>query len=402
MKVYLLLALVAAAITYLTVPAVRHLALSTHAITPVRARDVHTRPVPRLGGVAMFLGLAVAMVVASQIPYLERVFTHSSQAWGILGAAALLTALGVADDLWDLDWVTKLAGQVLAAGFMAWNGVVLFSLPVFGLTIGSSTFSLAVTVLVVIVMINAVNFVDGLDGLAAGVLAIAGVAFFAYAYLLTRDTSPGDYASLATAVVAILVGVCVGFLPHNVHPASIFMGDCGSMVLGQTFAAAAILVTGNVDPGEVAGRQLVPAFVPILLPVAVLMLPLTDMVLAVTRRMRAGTSPFAPDRLHLHHRLLALGHSHVRAVLTMYLWAAVVAFSVAALVVFPPRTVAVGAAVAVAVAVAVTVNLLPGLRGHRDPAADPPDDADGAARAGSGTAGPRPAATRPETPVESA
>lgn len=372
MKVYLLLALIAAAVTYLMTPVVRHVALSTRAITPVRARDVHIRPVPRLGGVAMFLGLAVGTLVASQIPYLERVFTASSQAWGILGAALLLTALGVADDLWDLDWVTKLAGQVLAAGFMAWNGVVLFSLPVFGLTIGSSTFSLAITVLVVIVMINAVNFVDGLDGLAAGVLAIAGLAFFAYTYLLTRDVSPGDYASLATAVVAILVGVCVGFLPHNFHPASIFMGDCGSMVLGQTFAAAAILVTGNVDPGEVASRQLVPVFLPILLPVAVLLLPLTDMLLAVTRRMRAGKSPFAPDRMHLHHRLLDLGRSHVRAVLTMYLWAAVIAFSVAALVVLPPRTVAIGAAVATAAAVALTFALLPGLRRGRAAAAQTP------------------------------
>ena len=365
MKVYLLLALIAAAVTFVAVPVVRHVALRTRTLTPVRARDVHSVPVARLGGVAMTTGIAVAMLVGSQIPYLSRVFTGSTQATGILAAALMLTILGVVDDLWDLDWFTKLAGQLLAAGVMAWNGVQLYSLPIFGLTIGSSLFSLVLTMLVVVAMVNAVNFVDGLDGLAAGVLAIGGGAFFIYAYLLTRDVSPGDYASLATAVIAILVGVCVGFLAHNFHPATIFMGDCGAMVLGQMFAAAAILVTGNVDPGEVSSRQLVPAFLPIVLPFAVLLLPLTDMALAVMRRLRKGQSPFAPDRMHLHHRLLALGHSHVRAVLTMYLWAAVIAFSAAALVVFPPHLVAIGFVIATALAIVLTINLLPGLRAGR-------------------------------------
>lgn len=365
MRVYLLLALVAATVTYVMVPVVRHVALTTRTLTPVRARDVHTRPVPRLGGLAITVGIVVAMLLATRIPYLERVFLGSTQAAGILVAAILLTMLGVLDDLWDLDWYAKLAGQLLAAGFMAWNGVQLHSLPVFGLTIGSSFSSLALTMLVVVVTINAVNFIDGLDGLAAGVLAIGGVAFFGYAYLLTRDVSPADYASLATAVIAILVGACLGFLVHNFHPATIFMGDCGSMVLGQMYAAAAILVTGHIDPGVAAQGRALPAFLPIVLPVAVLLLPLADMAIAVLRRMSKGRSPFAPDRMHLHHRLLELGRSHVRAVLTMYLWAAVIAFPVAALVVFPPRAVALGAAVAVAVAAAATVALLPGLRERR-------------------------------------
>ncbi|RPF25794.1 MraY family glycosyltransferase [Georgenia muralis] len=362
MRVYLLVLLTAAAVTFLTTPAVRRVALMTGALTPVRVRDVHTTPTPRLGGVAMLAGLAVAMVVASQVPFLHEEFYGTSMAWGILGGGTLVALLGVADDIWQLDWMTKLVGQVLAAGFMAWQGVQLITFPVFGLTIGSSRLSLVATVLAVVVAINAVNFVDGLDGLAAGMIAIGGGAFFLYTYLLTRDASPGNYANVATAVMAAVVGVTLGFLPHNFHPARIFMGDSGSMLLGLTVAGVAIVVTGRIDPAALSGSQVLPVFVPILLPVAVLLLPLVDMTLAVLRRLRAGQSPFKPDRLHLHHRLLDAGHSHTRAVLVMYLWTSVFAFAAVALAVYTPAQVAVGTAVAVALAVAVTYAQLPGLR----------------------------------------
>ncbi len=144
--------------------------------------------------------------------------------------------------------MAKLAGQVLAALVMAWGGVQLVTVPIAGVTIGSSYVSLVATVVVVVIAINAVNFVDGLDGLAAGMVAIGGLAFFTYTYVLARSASPGDYSSLATLILAVLVGACIGFLPHNVHPARIFMGDSGSMVLGLTIAAAAIIVTGQIDP----------------------------------------------------------------------------------------------------------------------------------------------------------
>ncbi|KAE8762483.1 MraY family glycosyltransferase, partial [Georgenia thermotolerans] len=362
MRVYLLVMLTAAAVTFLLTPIVRRLAHVTRAFTPVRARDVHTVPTARLGGVAMLGGLAAALIVGSQVPFLHAVFWDTSTAWAILGGATLVCLLGVADDIWDLDWMTKLVGQVLAAGLMAWQGVQLITFPVFGLTIGSSRLSLFATILVVVVCINAVNFVDGLDGLAAGMIAIGGGAFFFYTYLLTREAQPGNYANLATAVIAALVGVCLGFLPHNFNPARIFMGDSGSMLLGLVVAAAAIVVTGQIDPAAVSTGQVLPAYVPILLPVAVLLLPLLDMTLAVLRRVRAGHSPFHPDRMHLHHRLLALGHSHRRAVLIMYLWTTVFAFSAVALAVFSPLQVAVGAAVAIVAAAVVTYNQLPGLR----------------------------------------
>jgi len=363
-RVYLLVMLVAAVVTFLATPVALRLARATNALTPVRARDVHTTPTPRLGGLAMLAGFGVALLLASRVPFLEGVFS-TAQPWAILGGAALVSLLGVADDIWDLDWMTKLAGQVLAAGLIAWQGVQLITFPVFGLTIGSARLSLVATVLVVVVAINAVNFVDGLDGLAAGMVGIGGLAFFGYTYLLTREATPGDYSSLAAVVIAAVVGTCIGFLPHNFHPSRIFMGDSGSMFLGLTVAAAAITVTGQIDPATFSAGQVLPAFIPIILPVAVLLLPLLDMTLAVARRLRAGQSPFQADRMHLHHRLLEWGHSHRRAVLVMYLWTAVISFSAAALVVFDRRVVLAVSAVAVVVALLVTIGKLPGLRRTR-------------------------------------
>jgi UDP-GlcNAc:undecaprenyl-phosphate GlcNAc-1-phosphate transferase len=342
-RVYLLVMLVAAAVTYLTTPLARWLALRSGAITAVRDRDVHEVPIPRMGGVAMLLGMAVALVLASQMPFLAGEFTGASTAWAILGGAALVCLLGAADDIWELDWVTKLIGQVLAAGLMAGVGhIQLLALPLGEGTglIGSGWLSLAATVFVIVVAINAVNFVDGLDGLAAGLIAIGGSAFFMYTYLLTTQTSPLDHSNLATLVLAVLVGACLGFLPHNFYPARIFMGDSGAMLIGLSIAAAAILVTGQLNSlvtaqtgsVEVTARQQFPAFLPLLLPVAVLLLPLLDMGLAVVRRVGTGKSPFHADRRHLHHQLLQLGHTHRRAVLIMYLWTALFAFGGAALV----------------------------------------------------------------------
>lgn len=369
MRVYLLVMLTAAAVTFLTTPLVRRAALRLGAITPVRDRDVHVVPIPRLGGLAMFIGLAVALLIGSHVPFLEAAFEESGMILGVVVGAGLICLLGAADDIWDLDWMTKLVGQVLAAGIMAWFGVQLITFPVFGLTIGSARLSLFATVLVIVVAANAVNFVDGLDGLAAGTVAIGGGAFFVYAYLLTRAASPGDYSDIATAVIAALVGACLGFLPHNFHPARIFMGDSGAYFLGLTVAAAAIIVTGRIDPATISGQQALPAYVPILLPVAVLLLPLLDVTLAVIRRVSKGHSPFHPDRMHLHHRLLDLGHSQRRATLIMYLWTAVFSFSAVALAIWDPVSVAIGAGIAAVTAAVVTWTQLPGLRRRPAPVA---------------------------------
>ncbi len=388
MRIYLLLALVAAAVTYLMTPLARWLALRTGAITAVRDRDVHVTPIPRMGGVAMLLGMAVAIAFASRMPFLAAEFERST-AWAILGGAAMVCLLGAADDVWELDWFTKLVGQVLAAGLMAWLGQVqLFALPIAGQTIPSSTMSLVVTVLMVVIAMNAVNFVDGLDGLAAGLVAIGGTAFFVYTYLLTTDTPGESYANLATMMVAILVGACVGFLPHNFHPARIFMGDSGSMLIGLTIAAAAIHVTGQV--GDLPTRKGFPAFLPLLLPVAVLLLPLLDMVLAVLRRVGSGKSPFHPDRRHLHHRLLQLGHSHRRAVLIMYLWTSLFAFGGAALVRWTTTQVLWGLGVGMVVALVLTLGPLRGRRDRGAGGGGGGANDDGANGDGDGDGGPLP------------
>ena len=327
MREYLLVFVVAAVMTYVSTPFVRWLAIRSGAITAVRDRDIHTVPIPRLGGVAMLLGFMAALLVASRLPYLSQIF-RGGEMKGVLIGAVIVCAVGVLDDLRELDWLTKLAGQMIAAGVMAFYGVQLLSLPLFGVTVLPAPVLVTLTILTVIISSNAVNFIDGLDGLAAGVVAIAAVAFFSYAYLLSKTYDPPNVFSSATFITAALVGCCVGFLPHNFHPARLFMGDSGSLMLGLLLAAATITMTGNIDPGQVGGNPSVAILLPVVLPLAILSLPLLDVLLAVVRRTRAGRRPWAPDAEHLHHRMLRIGHTHVQAVLVLYLWAAVVALGV--------------------------------------------------------------------------
>lgn len=302
----------------------------------IRARDVHTQPTPRLGGIAMFLGILVAFAVASQVSWFHLVFVNPGPIYAILGAALIIVLIGVADDIWDLDWMTKLAGQIIAAGLLAWQGVQLVSLPIGGLTVGSAYMSLVLTVLAVVLVMNAVNFIDGLDGLVAGVAVIANGVFFIYSYILARVIGEAEYFNLASLISAILIGACLGFLPLNWHPAKLFMGDAGALLVGLLMATSAISVTSNIDPLSMhSGKLLAPAFIPILLPLAILVVPLIDFVLAVVRRLRAGKSPFSADRKHLHHRLLDMGHSHLHAVLIFYGWSGVIAIGGLLLMVVP-------------------------------------------------------------------
>lgn len=356
MHEYVLILIVAAGVTYLVTPFVRSLAVATGAFTAVRERDVHTTPIPRLGGVGIYLGFVAAALVARQLPYLGTLF-GDRQILGIVVAGAIMCFVGAFDDIRELDWITKLAGQALAAGFMAYTGTQLLSLPVFGVTVLPAPVLVAVTVLVVIVTTNAVNFIDGLDGLAAGIVGIAALSFFTYSYLVSRSFVPANVFSTATFVSAALIGCCAGFLPHNFHPARLFMGDSGALTLGLLLSAAMITITGNVNPGDVTANQATAAFLPVLVPLAVLLLPLLDMVLAVVRRTRAGQRPWHPDAQHLHHRMLKIGHGHRRAVLILYLWAAIIALGAVSFVIWDGWAPLVGVAVAAAVGVLLTLRL---------------------------------------------
>ncbi|WP_168627860.1 MULTISPECIES: MraY family glycosyltransferase [unclassified Cryobacterium] len=323
---YVLAGLIAAVVTFALSFVIWKLSSRFRLYPKIRERDVHTTPTPRLGGIAMFLGILVAMAVASQVSWFHLVFADPGQITAILSAAFIIVVIGVADDIWDLDWLTKLAGQMIAAGLLVWQGVQLVTLPVGGVTVVPPILGLVLTVIAVVAVMNAVNFIDGLDGLVAGVAIIANGVFFLYSYILARVVGEAEYFNLASLLSAVLVGACVGFLPLNWHPAKLFMGDAGSMLVGLLMATSAISVTGQVDPNSLdSGRILAPAFIPLLLPIAVLIVPLLDFSLAVLRRLRAGKSPFSADRKHLHHRLLDMGHTHLQAVLIFYAWSAVIA-----------------------------------------------------------------------------
>lgn len=356
MREYLLVFLVAAAVTYLLTVVAREIALRTGAVAGVRDRDVHAEPVPYLGGLAMLGGLVAAYVVARELPFLSNsapfVFEDTKT---VIIAGAMVCGVGVLDDIFDIDALMKLGGQLIAVGLLVYSGLQFSFFP----QPDGSQFSLdpaqgaLLTVVVVVATVNAVNFVDGLDGLAAGVVGIGAVAFFFFSYQLTvLNRLP--LATTGALLSAALAGACVGFIVHNFHPARVFMGDSGSMLIGLVLSATALTLTTQFTGDEItqgAGgstASLLPTLLPLALPVLILIVPLADLVMAVVRRTRAGRSPMAPDKQHLHHRLLEIGHSHRRAVAIMWLWAGLIAFSTvfASLYTGPPVWIGIGALLA--------------------------------------------------------
>lgn len=378
MKQYLFTIILTATITFVCTWAVWQLSLRFKLYPGIRERDVHTTPTPRLGGVAMFLGIAAAIAVSAANPFFAIMWVPPQTMWAVLGAALLIAVIGVIDDLWDLDWMIKLGAQFLAAGIITVvGGLQILALPLGDMIIFSSWLSIAVTMFAIVVVMNAVNFIDGLDGLVAGVCLISNGVFFAYSYILTRDTGASSYFNLASFLAAVAIGACLGFLPLNWSPAKLFMGDSGALVMGLLMATSAIALTGQMssaamDPEEFGRSQLLGAFIPILLPLVVIMLPLVDFGLAVFRRMRAGRSPFAPDRKHLHHRMLDLGHRDRDAVLIFYAWTAVISLAVLLMYVgsredWPGQYLPGVAFGVVGAAACLTVTLLPTPRAHSAP-----------------------------------
>jgi UDP-GlcNAc:undecaprenyl-phosphate GlcNAc-1-phosphate transferase len=357
---YAVVLLTAALVTYLATPVVRMAATRLRMMAAPRERDVHVIPTPRGGGVAMYLGVAAAILVATRLPVLHRTF-DDSQTIGVLIAGGLICLLGVLDDRWGLDALTKLTGQIAAAGVMVLFGVQLLYLflPVadIGTLILGPSVGVPATILLTVLTVNALNFIDGLDGLAAGVSAIAALAFFAYSYHLGL-VGYNDVASAPALITVVLAGACLGFLPHNFSPARIFMGDSGSMLVGLMLSAAAVSATGQADPQSFdSAASLLPLALPLLVPIAILFIPFVDLVMAVVRRTRKGRSPFSPDKMHLHHRLLSIGHSHRRAVLVMYFWAALLSFGAVTLSITGGRSelvIAIGALLVVGVVVVLS------------------------------------------------
>lgn len=337
MREYLLVLLIAAATTYLLSGLARKFAVWLGAVAMVRDRDVHTVPIPYFGGVAMLGGLLAAFIAANALPWLGRneIVSHDTRA--VLLGAAVICVVGILDDIFELPPIAKASGQVLAASVVVVNGVRVYWIPlpnsIISLDDGAAIF---LTVVVVFLCVNAINLVDGLDGLATGVVAIGSGAFFLYAYLLSYEQDLVR-ATTASLISVGTLGVCAGFLPHNVHKAKMFMGDSGSMLLGLLVASATVTLTGQIDPSKLQadGGNLLPAYLPLVLPVAALALPLLDLVMAYSRRIIAGKPWYKPDKQHIHHRLLRGGHSHAAAVGLMWLWSAVVAYGVIAIALWP-------------------------------------------------------------------
>jgi UDP-GlcNAc:undecaprenyl-phosphate GlcNAc-1-phosphate transferase len=360
---YLLVFLVAAVVSYLLCVVARELAMRMGAVAEVRDRDVHAVPIPYFGGIAMLGGLGAGFLVAHHLPFLSRSNVFDD-AGAVLIGGAIICAVGVLDDLIELDALTKLGGQILAAGYLVLNGVQLYSLNLPG--VGQFTLDTGQAILFSIVLVvgtvNAINFVDGLDGLAGGMVAIGAVAFFAFSYRLA-DVNGYTLAITAALLCACLAGACVGFLPHNFFPARIFMGDSGSMLLGLVLSGSALSLTGQFAAVQVnqtgdfdAGNWLA-ILLPILLPISILVVPFLDLMLAVVRRTRRGQMFYHPDKQHLHHRLLEFGHSQRVAVVIMWLWAALIAFGAVLVSLYASVLTVVVVAVCAAVTLVLTFAL---------------------------------------------
>ena len=322
MREYLVTVLLAAIITYLLTPLVRDLAIKAGAVTAIRSRDVHLEPTPRWGGLAMWLSMALTLVIVNYLPLVHKSF--GSEATGIFLSGTFILLLGLVDDRFDLDPITKFAGQALAAGILLIYGVQILWLPINGITTLPTNIGQLLTILFVMVVINAINFVDGLDGLATGIVMICAASFFAFSYLLAVINGL-NRAGAPSLITAVVIGLCLGFLPHNFQPAQIFMGDSGAMFLGLMVSASAITLTGQVDASAITEENGSSALLPLLLPFTVLAIPLLDFAMAILRRVKAGRSPFAADREHLHHRIMRFGLTQQRTTIVLYLWTAMFA-----------------------------------------------------------------------------
>ena len=290
--------ILALAISFACTPAVRMLAIKIKAVdVPKDNRRMHKVPIPRMGGLAIFAGFLVSVLFFVPL---------GTEFRSILIGALILVVLGIIDDIVALKPRTKFAGQIIAALIPALSGVSIHGIvnpfvPGQYSTLG--IFSIPFTVIWIVGITNAVNFIDGLDGLACGVSAIATVTMFIIAVLFGET-----YIAL---MMAALAGACLGFLPYNMNPAKIFMGDTGSMFLGYILATVSI-----------QGLFKFYAVISFAVPFILLGLPIFDTGFAIVRRLLKGQSPLQADRGHVHHRLIDLGFDQKQSVAILYAFSA--------------------------------------------------------------------------------
>ena len=287
-------ALVAFGIVVMLTPAVGGMARRLGVVDVPGGRRVNQLPVPRLGGIGLFLGMLVPALAFLHVGHQTR---------GLLLGAAIAVIVGIVDDFRGLPWFAKLGGQVAAAavatGFGIW--VNRFTFPFVGIHTLPASVGIPLTIIWIVAIMNMVNLLDGLDGLAAGVAAIAGVTFAVIALSLAKPE--------AAILSAIVFGACLGFLRHNFYPARIFMGDSGALLLG--FVLATVSVQGLLKTA---------ATVALFFPLLVLAVPIVDTTFVVARRLKHHQKVFEADQAHLHHRFLRRGFSEPRAAVTIWLW----------------------------------------------------------------------------------
>ena len=321
---YAIVLVVAAATTALCCWPARQLSLRVGYVAIPDDRKVHSRVTPYGGGAAMFLGFLVAMMVAAALPALRgpgSVFAGSSEPLGVVLAAAAIFAVGLIDDVREMSAPAKVAGQVLAASILYFLGVSLYEIkvPLAGFIVLGPSITPLIMAVWVILLTNAVNLIDGLDGLAAGVVAIGGGALAVYGLRL-QDTGVLQQSNIGPLIAVLACGVCLGFLPFNFHPAKMFMGDAGALFLGLLMSASTMVIGGRI-PAPTTGVTYF-FFAPLFIPFFILGIPLVDMAFAFIRRTARGRGFDTPDKEHIHHRLLRLGHGHRRSVLILWAWAA--------------------------------------------------------------------------------
>jgi UDP-GlcNAc:undecaprenyl-phosphate GlcNAc-1-phosphate transferase len=360
---------IAAAVTAAATLPARWLSARVGYVAIPHERKVHEKATPYGGGAAMLLGFLVAVTVAALVPPLHVVFANSSEPLGVVLAGAAIFSVGLIDDVRDMSAPAKVAGQVLAASILYFLGVTMYEIkvPLAGLIALSPGVTPLITAIWVIALTNAINLIDGLDGLAAGVVAIGGGALAVYGLrLMQLGVLPPD--NIGPLIAAIACGVCLGFLPFNFHPARVFMGDAGALLLGLLMSASTMVIGGRIPVTSLPVHS-VPVlsgvtyffFAPLFIPLFILGVPILDMAFAFVRRTARGTGFHTPDKEHIHHRLLRLGHGHRRSVLILWAWTAVLS----AFVLFPlfiPRVNAIIPVGAAALGVGLYTLFHPGLR----------------------------------------
>ncbi len=317
---YLVVALVGAVVTLAATRPARAISLRVGYTALPDDRKVHRRVTPYGGGGAMLVGLCAALMVALAIPTLRAVIVSSRETFGVLLAAGVIFVVGLVDDFREMSAPAKVAGQFLAASVLYFSGATMYQLklPFAGFVVLGPSILPIITALWVFALSNAINLIDGLDGLAAGIVAIASGTLCVYGLRL-EDLGLLPSSNVGPLVAAVTCGICVGFLRDNFHPAKLFMGDAGSLMLGLLMSASTMVIGGRTPP---ASGVTFFFFAPLLIPVFILGVPLVDAVWAFARRTASGQGFHTPDKNHIHHRLMRLGHGHRRTVTILWSWTA--------------------------------------------------------------------------------